>query len=209
MYIAGAVVFIILLFAMFGGSDGDDSSSRTLSSGSNASNVSSSSRKASPVIDLWTDDSSISSGSCTSIYWDVDNAEDVYFDGAEVGSTDSTRVCPDSSSTYDLTVRGEDGDVYYEDIYIKVSSSSPAATKTPKPASSTCEGEANDNNINIRNGPEGDYISCCLGVGDDVVIYEVDSSGKWGRIKSERGHSGWVYLKYIDIESSCNMKNLD
>lgn len=213
MYIAGAVVFIILLFAMFGGSDGDDSSDRTSSSGSSASNVSnsssSSSRKASPVIDLWAEDTSISSGSCTHIYWDVDNAQDVYFDGAEVNSTDSARVCPDSSSTYDLTVKGEDGDVYYEDIYIKISSSSPAATKTSKPASSTCEGEANDNNINIRNGPEGDYISCCLGVGDDVVIYEVDSSGKWGRIKSERGHSGWVYLKYIDIESSCNMKNLD
>lgn len=209
MYIAGAAVFIILMFALFGGSGGSSNNNGSTSSNSSSSNASSSSsRQKSPDINFWVDDSSISSGTCTWINWDVDNADEVYLEGAVVDTSASAQVCPSSSSTYQLTVKGLDGDVYYDDVFVKVSSSSSAATRTPKPSSSTCEGSANDNNINIRNGPEGDYIACCLGVGDDVVIYEIDSSGKWGRIKSERGHSGWVYLKYIDIESSCNMKNM-
>ncbi len=76
-----------------------------------------------PNISLYADAYDIFEGDCTTIYWEVRDAEKVYFDGDLVGNSDSLVVCPETTIEYALEVRGIDGETYLETITINVDES--------------------------------------------------------------------------------------
>lgn len=86
-----------------------------------------------------------------------------------------------------------------------------ATVQTPPPTSmtepETCRGKSKQNSINIRNGPSGAIIGCCLAEGENVEIQQFDASGEWALIKGieKPTHQGWVMIKYISIIGDCEM----
>lgn len=206
----GVAVVILIIWIISASGRGDSSSSSSLRSSSSSSS-SSSSHTSAPTYSFSAADTSIRAGDCTQLYWSVDGAQDVYFEGNWVEADSSAQICPDSTTTYQLTIEGEDGEVYIRSLTVDVEQSSAQSSSSggsKSGSNSTCEGTANDSNVNIRSGPNGDIIGCCLGAGDEVTIYEVNSSGKWGRIVSERGHKGWVSMQFIDVDRSCDIDDL-
>ena len=205
--VLGIAGVVLLIWLIISSSNGGGSTQTSPSQSSQNSSQSTSNRSA-PSYDFWAEDSRISSGSCTRIYWDVNGADGVFFEGNSVSADASSSVCPDSSSSYQLKIMGEDGNVYYDTVEIAVTQPTAKSSSSSTKSNTTCKGTGNDNNVNLRSGPNGSIIGCCLGQGVDVTIYEVDSSGKWGRIVSEKGHKGWVALKYVNIENSCDIDDL-
>lgn len=57
-----------------------------------------------PAISFRADQTSVGSGQCTVLRWDVDNVKAVYLDGAGVAGHDSRQVCPSRTRTYNLRV---------------------------------------------------------------------------------------------------------
>ncbi|MGV8025602.1 MAG: protein kinase [Anaerolineaceae bacterium] len=199
--VGGIAAFLIFLIAIIS-SGGNSSSNNSSSQNSHSSNTSSSATK--PTIQFWADENSIDKGDCTYLNWEVDNADAVYLDGTRVSDSDYESICPRDTTTYTLIVQGEDGKQYSKSLTVNIyqqASTKPTSTSTSK----TCIGYGNDEGINIRKSANGLIIGCCLGTGMKVTIYEVDSTGKWGRIKSEKGHEGWVSLQYINISGTCDL----
>jgi hypothetical protein len=62
-----------------------------------------------PVVDFRAEPPEIAPTDCSSLIWNVQNAKEVYLDGAPVAPQDSRQVCPQSDTTYTLTVVGLDG----------------------------------------------------------------------------------------------------
>ena len=56
------------------------------------------------------DDSSITYGECTTIRWDVDNIDSVYFEGEGTSGHGSQEVCPQQTTRYTLLVIHPNGD---------------------------------------------------------------------------------------------------
>ena len=73
--------------------------------------------------------------------------------------------------------------------------------------SEKCLAESISNNINIRRGPSGDIIGCCLAQGEKVGIQQVDVLGEWALIQGieKPAHKGWVKLSYLKIMGDCKM----
>ena len=80
-----------------------------------------------------------------------------------------------------------------------------ALTSTPRPG--PCKAESRVNSVNLRRGPSGDIIGCCLSAGEDVEIQKVDEKGEWALIEGiERpAHQGWVKLSLLNISGDCEM----
>ncbi len=57
---------------------------------------------------------------CTTIRWDVDNIDSVYFEGMGVVGHGSEYVCPSGTTTYTLEVILKDGSYQYFQITIMV-----------------------------------------------------------------------------------------
>ena len=207
--IAAAVIGLGILIALLNGGKNNSSHDTTTASNAEQANLNSSSGSSSMDVqepDIWfgASKTSVTPGECTEIFWDIENAEDVNFNGQWVTLSGSSTVCPNKTTTYEFIVFDEDGDQLVRVITINVAAK--AATKTTSSKTpGTCIGYANDDGVNIRKDANGVIIGCCLGPGDKVTIYEVDSTHRWGRIKSERGHQGWVYLDYINISGSCDL----
>ncbi|GEM_PF-3180222 len=201
LLVCGAAVFLILIITIINGGGNSDSNAYS----NQSSHISSSSSNATkPEIQFWADANSISDGDCTFLNWDVENADGVYLDGMQVSDSDYESICPYDTTTYELIVEGEDGDQYSRIVTVNIIQEiapRPTSTKT----SQYCTGYGNDEGINIRYKANGEIKGCCLGTGVKVTIYEVDSTGKWGRIKSEKGHEGWVSLQYINISGTCDL----
>ena len=70
---------------------------------------------------LRADSTSILYGECTTIRWDVDNIDSLYFQGMGVVGHGSEEVCPSGSTTYLLEVILKDGSHQYFQITINVS----------------------------------------------------------------------------------------
>nr|PZN58710.1 MAG: hypothetical protein DIU68_01320 [Chloroflexota bacterium] len=65
---------------------------------------------ATPTGDVLTADAtSIASGECTTLRWDVAAARQVFFEGQRAPASDERRVCPTRTTTYTLIVVGDDG----------------------------------------------------------------------------------------------------
>jgi hypothetical protein len=57
-----------------------------------------------PVVWFRLDDNPIAAGTCTTVRWDTDNAQDIYLDGERVSADGSRELCPTASQEYHLRV---------------------------------------------------------------------------------------------------------
>ena len=80
------------------------------------------------------DSSSVASGTCTTLRWDVENVTAVYLDGQPVTGHDSRQVCPGTTTTYRLTVTRQDGGQQDATVTITVSGGAPVPQPVPAPA---------------------------------------------------------------------------
>jgi hypothetical protein len=77
----------------------------------------------------------------------------------------------------------------------------PAATPTPE----KCLAEVTQNNVNLRRGPDGDIIGCCLGSGEVLEVLEFSADREWARIESVDvpAHRGWVDVRFLRLSGGC------
>jgi len=80
------------------------------------------------VVTFWVDQASITSGDCTTVRWEVQNATAVYLDELEVAATGSYLVCPTATTTYNLRVEALSGP---ENRSVTVTVTEPADTTNP------------------------------------------------------------------------------
>lgn len=79
-----------------------------------------------PSISFWADTDRVAQGQCTSLHWNVDNAQAVYLKYQDktngVGGHDSRQVCPSNDGKrYTLDVVGYDGQHYTRETQINIS----------------------------------------------------------------------------------------
>lgn len=61
------------------------------------------------TINFRVDQSSLTTGSCTWLRWDVDNVREVYLDGQGVAGHGQQQICPTTTTTYRLQIVHQDG----------------------------------------------------------------------------------------------------
>ena len=71
-------------------------------------------------VNFWADKTTINSGECTTLHWDVEGVQAVYLDGAGVTGHGSKQVCPPSTTTYTLHVVKMDGSATDRQVTIAV-----------------------------------------------------------------------------------------
>jgi hypothetical protein len=76
-------------------------------------------------------DQRIETGACTTLQWEVANAQAVYLDGAGVPATDTREVCPSETTTYELSAVNTAGEEHTRSVVVEVQA--PAETATPIP----------------------------------------------------------------------------
>ena len=81
----------------------------------------------------------------------------------------------------------------------------PTLTPAATPTSEKCLAEATRDNINMRRGPEGDIIGCCLGNGEALGVLEFSADREWARIESVDvpTHQGWVDVRFLRLSGGC------
>jgi hypothetical protein len=149
-------------------------------------------------ISFWADNTSIQSGQCTTLHWQVVNGKAVYLDQgsgeALVGGTDSIQICPTVTTTYVLRVERLDGGQEYRQVTVNVNSPTPAPSITTFTASSnevvvnacvTLRWEAaNTTSVNLSRsgvrllqnaGPHSSYQDCLSQQG--LYDYRLDAFG--------------------------------
>jgi hypothetical protein len=73
--------------------------------------------------DFRADSTQIKAGECTTIRWDVDNIQEVHFEGDPVGGHSSREVCPQQTTRYTLLAIHPNGDQVPSFLTIQVSTS--------------------------------------------------------------------------------------
>ena len=90
-----------------------------------------------PWIDLWADQYTLTSGSCTTLRWDSQRVDQLLLDGDAVAFSGSREVCPATTTTYTLRGTSSAGSVDYP-ITINISASTvpiePSIPDAPVPA---------------------------------------------------------------------------
>jgi len=93
---------------------------------------------AQPQISFWADRTTINQGECARLHWDVQNVQGVWvypqgqrYDRFPRVGQDSERVCPNSTTTYEMRVLQRDGSTVFRTVTINVNA---APTPTPVPA---------------------------------------------------------------------------
>ncbi|MFN8487765.1 MAG: NBR1-Ig-like domain-containing protein [Caldilineaceae bacterium] len=85
-------------------------------------------------IDFRADRTSLNSGECTSLHWDVEHVREIYLDGHGVTGHGSLQVCPASTQTFRLKVVRQDGGSEDRRVTIQVN----MPVQTPVPAGTVC-----------------------------------------------------------------------
>ena len=130
------------------------------------------------------DDTTLTSGQCTMLRWDVEYATAVYLDGDGVAGHGTKQVCPTSTTTYRLHVEAPSGNV---DRQVTITVSAPADTSGPTISNIT---ESNDpikwppqcapNQVTISA-----FVSDPSGVGMVKLNYRVVEGSRQGTWRSE------------------------
>ena len=80
-------------------------------------------------INFWVDQSSINAGQCTTLRWDVQNAQAVFLNQgageAQVGGAAAVQICPANTTTYSLRVVRRDGGQETRQLIVNVSTAPP------------------------------------------------------------------------------------
>jgi hypothetical protein len=74
-----------------------------------------------PSINFWADSTYFAPGGCTTLHWDVENAQAVLFEGMGVSGHETRDVCPPTTTTYTLTIIKLSGETVYSTVTITVS----------------------------------------------------------------------------------------
>jgi hypothetical protein len=83
-----------------------------------------------PVINFSVDDGSLSSGECTFLRWQAQNAISVTLDGSPVGNPDARQVCPQQTTNYVLRAASAGGE-QSQSLQIQVSTAAPPPPPPP------------------------------------------------------------------------------
>ena len=94
---------------------------------------------AQPQISFWADRTTINQGECARLHWDVQNVQGIWvypqgqrYDRFPRVGQDSERVCPTSTTTYEMRVLQRDGATVFRTVTINVNAA-PTATPIPAP----------------------------------------------------------------------------
>jgi SH3-like domain-containing protein len=81
----------------------------------------------------------------------------------------------------------------------------PSLTPADTPTPGECLAEVTQNNINMRRGPDGDIIGCCLADGEELKVRDFSADEKWARIEGieKPGHNGWVDTRFLLMSGAC------
>ena len=92
-------------------------------------------------VQFWAAQDHVVDGECTTLYWQVENAQAVYYRGQGVTGHDGRQECPHQTTTYVLRVVTDQGEERREvTVYVEAGTaavtSAPTGTPTPIPTSS-------------------------------------------------------------------------
>jgi polar amino acid transport system substrate-binding protein len=82
-------------------------------------------------INFWADSTNITVGQCTTVRWDVNNVNAVYFQGNGVPGQGSQQVCPGGTTSYNLKVILNDGRQEDRQVTVTVGGFAPSPTAMP------------------------------------------------------------------------------
>ncbi|MFN8473759.1 MAG: hypothetical protein U0822_16335 [Anaerolineae bacterium] len=71
-------------------------------------------------INFWADSQTVTKGECTTVHWDVQYIDRVYFEGDGVTGQGSKEVCPEQATTYTLEVVHYGGSTTNHQVTVKV-----------------------------------------------------------------------------------------
>jgi len=85
-------------------------------------------------IAFWTDEARIAQGECTMLHWQVENAQEIYFQGLRVTGDEDRQACPHHTAVYALRVVAEGGSEQRQvTIIVEEDDIPPTSTLTPTP----------------------------------------------------------------------------
>jgi hypothetical protein len=73
-----------------------------------------------PIINFWADKTQVYRSECVDIHWDVENIQEVYYQGVGHSGHGSVMECPLRTTTYELAVLLNDGTWTYRQVTINV-----------------------------------------------------------------------------------------
>jgi hypothetical protein len=86
-----------------------------------------------PMVWFRLDGNPIAAGTCTTVRWDTDNAQEIYLDGERVSADGSREVCPTTLQEYHLRVVSAAGE-QTDTLVLGVTGAVPSPTATSQPA---------------------------------------------------------------------------
>jgi hypothetical protein len=111
-------------------------------------------------VSFWVEDDSITSGECTVLHWDVENATAVFVDDVSVARHGTQTICPAATTTYNLRVEAPAGNVN-RSVVVTVSA---AVDTTPPP-------------VPAPTVPADELVLSCRSTQDLVWVPVTDDSG--------------------------------
>lgn len=86
-----------------------------------------------PRIDLWVDAATVPAGNCTTIHWETEHVQAVFFDGQGVAGTGARQACPCVDESHTLEVILPDGSRVVRQVTIQVTGTCVTPTPSPTP----------------------------------------------------------------------------
>lgn len=144
-----------------------------------------------PPVDLvyFADQEVIQAGDCTTLIWEVQNADEVYWEGGLVEGYGDVQVCPDNTTSYTLEVLGADGNWHTRQVTVYVETPSApeidywAADQYLEPGDCTSLGWVVQNAAEVRwegepVGPSGES-EVCPDATSTYVLEVLGEDGEW------------------------------
>lgn len=158
-------------------------------------------------VNFWADSTSIIRGQCTTVHWQVDNVEAVYFNGLGTSGYGAQQVCPTASTNYNLAVV-KNGQTTNYSVVVNVSepvlppTPVPPPTPTPRPAPTAVTEpvvRVRSSTVNLRSGPGTDYsVIGRAGPGTQLPITGKNSANDWWQVCCVSGQEAWVAAWVVD-----------
>lgn len=158
-------------------------------------------------VNFWADATTVQAGSCTTIHWQTENVQAVYFNGQGVVGVGSHQTCPCTSETHTLDVVLRDGSHDVRNLTINVSGScvtpQPPQDKTPPPAPTPLKPGSTDpahpqdlgscSPVVLRWQPVTDQGGS--GLQGYTIVLQRNNNGQWQSI----GPAHIIYEPNIDV----------
>jgi hypothetical protein len=157
-----------------------------------------------PLVQFWADDSVVEQGSCTTVRWNVDGAQAVYFNGEGVAGNDSREVCLYEPATYQLDVAGQClTSQYYVSVETQVTVTPEVPpTEVPPEVSGMADLITNVDSFDVS----CDSLGCYTYVYFTVSNYgDASSSGFTVGVYANESPDGAVYVEALGVGESVSL----